>query len=77
MRHCHHIKGAGNIQILWDFREYQKGWFLWFSFFFYYIGISLITILETITGWRHTITFVIKTLKIGENVFRGYFSKAQ
>ena len=37
-------------------------------FFFYYIGITLITILEAITGSRHTITFAMNTLK-GEKMF--------
>ena len=46
-------------------------------FFFYYIGISQMTILEMIISWRDTITFVMNTLKTEENVFFwGYFSKA-
>ena len=34
--------------------------------FFHCTGISLITILEAITGWRSTITFIMNTLKIGK-----------
>ena len=50
---CSHKKGAGHIQIFWvdatkkdNFKTHD------FCFSFYYIGISVITILETIIGWR-------------------------
>ena len=40
-----------------------------FLFFFYYIGISLITILEKVTGWRHTTTFVMNNVKTEKMCF--------
>ena len=48
----------------------------WFSLFCY-ISINLITSLETVSGWRHAIIFVMNTLKTGKNMlFWGYFSEA-